>query len=126
MSATKTRKVNSLLKARYGIDDPQLSMEIVMVVLTRDDDAPSKWSHPAIVCAKKVTGQNVPAGLVDEVIAKLGGAPDEARARSLYVAQAKRGYPQAWYWLDDYAGTSKSAPKSAPSQAVITSVTEWK
>lgn len=126
MSATKTRQVSSLLKARYGIDDPQLCYEIVQAVLT-PDAAPGqyKWGHPAIKLAKAITGKQVPSAIFDEVIEKLGETPDEKRARACYAAQVKRGYADAWWWLDDYAGTAKK-PSSAPAPSQPAYVYEWR
>lgn len=127
MSATKTRKVSTMLRDRLGVEDPQLAYEIVQAVLTPEDTTqrgPYLWGHPAVKLAKSITRASIPEIMVDEIIKALGDKPDEQRARSCYAAMVKRtGKPSAWWWLDDYAGTNQrpAAVGSSP-----TSVVEWR
>lgn len=125
MSATKTRRVEALLRDRYGIEDKQLAYEIVQAVLTPDDNAPRPrlQNHPAVIVARRVmAGCEIPPVMFSDIIAKLGEQPDEKRAADLYAAQARRGYAKAFYWLDDYAGTPR---KPNPAQAPA-AVYEWR
>ena len=124
MTNSKTRGVRRLLIERLGIDDNQLAYEIVQYVMTPDAAAPNgKQGHPAVLCAKRITGRAVPPIMFEDVINKLGERPDEERAKSCYLSQARRGYTEAWWWLDDYAGTNQrpAAVSSSP-----TSVVEWR
>ena len=117
MSATKTRKVAQLLMDKYGIQDNQLAFEIVQAVMTPDAIPAERpnWNHPAVILAKRITGKQVPSAIIEEVILKLGDKPDEQRARECHLQMVKRGYEGAWYWLDDYAGTSKKQKAQAPA-----------
>lgn len=127
MSASKTRKVSQLLRDRYGIEDNQLAYEIVQAVMTPEPSGPfvDKWQHPAVLLAKSITGARVPSAMVDDIIAALGQNPDEKRARDCHRRMVKGGYEGAWYWLDDYAGTSKSKSAS-PQPNTPTAVYEWR
>ena len=126
MTSSKTRTVARMLEERHGIKDPQLAFEIVQYVMTPDDrpaGAPvHRWGHPAVKLAKLITGKMIPEVMVDDVIKALGDKPDEARARECHRKMVKGGYANAWYWLDDYAGTS-SKPAPAPFKAAA--VYEW-
>lgn len=125
MSATKTRKVQALLRDRYGIEDKQLAYEIVQVVMTPDDDAPRPrvQNHPAVIVARRVMGCEIPPAMFQEIIKALGETPDEKRANDCYYAQVRRGNSKAFYWLDDYAGVSR---KPSPTPAAPAAVFEWR
>ena len=115
-----------MLNDRYGIDDNQLAFEIVQYVMSPDAGSAvnngGKLGHPAILLAKRITGKLIPSAMVEEIIKVLGETPDEERAKKCHTQMVKRGYEGAWYWLDDYAGTS-SKPAPAPFKASV--VYEW-
>lgn len=127
MTSSKTRGVRRLIQDRYGIDDNQLAFEIVQYVMSPEPGSAvvngGKFGHPAILLAKRLTGKAIPSAMVDEIITVLGDKPDEERAKKCHAQMVRRGYEGAWYWLDDYAGTSKK-PQAQPFQP--TAVYEWR
>lgn len=125
MTNSKTRGVRRLLLDRLGVDDNQLAYEIVQFVMTPDPEPiKTRHSHPAVLLAKRITGKQIPPAMIDEIVRALGDNPDEQRARECHLQMVKRGYEGAWYWLDDYAGTSKKQKAQAPAFQPSTTY-EW-